>query len=209
MEKNTKKGFTLIEVILVLAIGGLIILMAILVFPNAMANLRDTTRKEDYAQLSTAISQFSAANNGKLNRLVGAKSLTEAVCKDTLKASTYINTSGEDPSGYEYQLIACTYSGWNGQIPTDVHDDKTAAGGDENSDATGGNYGSQVYVIIGADCDGDPTNPNFIGSWPGPNNSTKAYAIFGYLETGNKTYCSASTQSTVVKKGDDGDSEGN
>jgi prepilin-type N-terminal cleavage/methylation domain-containing protein len=199
MEQNTKKGFTLIEVILVLAIGGLIILMAILVFPNAMANLRDTQRREDYAQLSTAISQFSASNNGKLIRLVGAKSLSEAASKP-LNAKTYINSSGEDPSGYQYELTAYTFTGWEGAgspAPKDIHtDDTEAGGGEEEGDGT--NYGSQVFVIIGADCDGPASEDG--GSTPGRNNSTKAYAIYGYLETGSRTYCNASTESTVVEE---------
>ncbi|MBP9738093.1 prepilin-type N-terminal cleavage/methylation domain-containing protein, partial [Candidatus Saccharibacteria bacterium] len=42
--KNNKKGFTLIEVVLVLAIGGLIFLLAFIAFQQVSANRRDTQR---------------------------------------------------------------------------------------------------------------------------------------------------------------------
>ena len=175
---NIKQGFTLIEVVLVLAIGGLIILMALVVFPNAMANLNDTQRREDYAQL--------------IIRLVGTKAkLSDDTCR-TLDAATYINSTGEDPDGYPYTLIACTYKGWqstqNSKIPV--------------SD----NTGTEVFLVIGADCDGESDDANVTFSIPGENNSTKAYAVFGGLQTGSKTYCNANMTTNDAGSGDtDGD----
>lgn len=45
--KLSKSGFTLIEVVLVLAIGGLIFLLAFLAFQQASTNRRDTQRRTD------------------------------------------------------------------------------------------------------------------------------------------------------------------
>lgn len=45
--KLNKRGFTLIEVVLVLAIGGLIFLLAFLAFQQASINRRDTQRRSD------------------------------------------------------------------------------------------------------------------------------------------------------------------
>lgn len=189
---NIKQGFTLIEVVLVLAIGGLIILMALVVFPNAMANLNDTQRREDYAQLATNVNQYSSSNNGKIIRLVGTKAkLSDDACR-TLDAATYINSTGEDPDGYPYTLIACTYKGWqstqNSKIPV--------------SD----NTGTEVFLVIGADCDGESDDEKVTFSIPGENNSTKAYAVFGGLQTGSKTYCNANMTTNDAGSGDtDGD----
>lgn len=49
--KSNKSGFTLIEVVLVLAIGGLIFLLAFLAFSQATKNRRDTQRRSDAARL--------------------------------------------------------------------------------------------------------------------------------------------------------------
>ena len=192
MGKNlkTKKGFTLIEVVLVLAIGGLIILMALLVFPNAMANLRDTQRREDFTALSTSISNFSASNSGKIVRLLGTKnaSLKTAQCRESeLDASAYVNSTGEDPNGYPYVVKVCNYLGWqalgNNGIPEASDDSETGH--------------TDVYVVLGADCD-DVSDQGY--SIPNQNNSTKAYAIFGGLETDSKTYCNANMGSSSASE---------
>lgn len=47
MKITNKKGFTLIEVVLVLAIGGLIFLLAFLAFQNASVDRRDQQRRQD------------------------------------------------------------------------------------------------------------------------------------------------------------------
>ena len=49
MAKNikTKKGFTIIEVVLVLAIAGLIFLMVFVALPQLQSSQRDTQRRQD------------------------------------------------------------------------------------------------------------------------------------------------------------------
>ena len=51
----TKKGFTIIEVVLVLAIAGLIFLMVFLALPALQRSQRDTQRKQDVAMVVTAL----------------------------------------------------------------------------------------------------------------------------------------------------------
>ena len=48
------KGFTIIEVVLVLAIAGLIFLMVFLALPALQRSQRDTQRKNDMARLKAA-----------------------------------------------------------------------------------------------------------------------------------------------------------
>ncbi|MBS7346132.1 MAG: type II secretion system protein, partial [Candidatus Sacchiramonaceae bacterium] len=60
------EGFTIIEVVLVLAIAGLIFLMVFVALPALQRNQRDTQRKNDMARLKTAIESYKANNRGQL-----------------------------------------------------------------------------------------------------------------------------------------------
>ena len=64
--KKTGKGFTIIEVVLVLAIAGLIFLMVFVALPALQSGQRDTARKQDVGNLGTAITNYSTANRGSL-----------------------------------------------------------------------------------------------------------------------------------------------
>lgn len=64
--KKLRQGFTLIELIIVLAIAGLIISLVFVAASAAQRNGRDTTRRADAQKLATAIEQWSANNNGAL-----------------------------------------------------------------------------------------------------------------------------------------------
>lgn len=62
--KKTTKGFTIIEVVLVLAIAGLIFLMVFVALPALQKGQRDTARKNDVSIVSTAVSNYVSANRG-------------------------------------------------------------------------------------------------------------------------------------------------
>lgn len=66
INKNNKKGFTIIEVVLVLAIAGLIFLMVFLALPALQRSQRDTQRKNDASRLRAAVTDFSSNNRGSL-----------------------------------------------------------------------------------------------------------------------------------------------
>ena len=59
-------GFTIIEVVLVLAIAGLIFLMVFIALPALQRSQRDTQRRNDLARISTGINNYQTNNNGKL-----------------------------------------------------------------------------------------------------------------------------------------------
>lgn len=61
----TKKGFTIIEVVLVLAIAGLIFLMVFLALPALQRSQRDAQRKQDIAMVVTALHNWKANNKGR------------------------------------------------------------------------------------------------------------------------------------------------
>ncbi len=60
------KGFTIIEVVLVLAIAGLIFLMVFLALPALQRSQRDGQRKSDLSRAQTAINNYQSNNKGAL-----------------------------------------------------------------------------------------------------------------------------------------------
>lgn len=62
--KKKQSGFTLIEVVLVLAIGALIILMAVLAFQGAQNARRSTARTNMANQIRASVEQYAADNAG-------------------------------------------------------------------------------------------------------------------------------------------------
>lgn len=64
-QQDTKKGFTIIEVVLVLAIAGLIFLMIFIAWPALQRSQRDTGRKNDVDVVAAALGAFRGNNRGK------------------------------------------------------------------------------------------------------------------------------------------------
>lgn len=60
------KGFTIIEVVLVLAIAGLIFLMVFLALPALQKSQRDTQRKDDLSRINTQVQNYQSSNRGKI-----------------------------------------------------------------------------------------------------------------------------------------------
>ena len=64
--KNSKSGFTIIEVVLVLAIAGLIFLMVFIALPALQRSQRDTQRRDDLAMFATGITNYQTNNRGQV-----------------------------------------------------------------------------------------------------------------------------------------------
>jgi prepilin-type N-terminal cleavage/methylation domain-containing protein len=66
--KNRKQdsGFTIIEVLIVLAIAGLILLIVFLAVPALQRSARNTQRKDDVGRITGSISDFISNNSGAL-----------------------------------------------------------------------------------------------------------------------------------------------
>lgn len=71
---KSQKGFTIIEVMIVLAIAGLILLIVFLAVPALQRNARNTQRKNDAAGILGAVSSYIANNNGNPPGNVGTGS---------------------------------------------------------------------------------------------------------------------------------------
>ena len=61
---NSSKGFTIIEVLIVLAIAGLILLIVFLAVPALQRNSRNTQYRSEAAQILTATTENSNNKNG-------------------------------------------------------------------------------------------------------------------------------------------------
>src|ERR1700716_4300549 len=68
-KRNKDQGFTIIEVLIVLAIAGLILLIVFLAVPALQRNQRNTGRKGDASRLGAAVTAFVTNNNGGLPTL--------------------------------------------------------------------------------------------------------------------------------------------
>lgn len=62
MTNANKKGFTIIEVVLVLAIAGLIFAMVFIALPALQRNQRDNGRKSDASTVAAAVNTYQSNN---------------------------------------------------------------------------------------------------------------------------------------------------
>lgn len=85
-KQNTKGGFTIIEVVLVLAIAGLIFLIVFLAVPALQRSQRDTQRRNDASRALTALSNYKSNNRGTLPTTAAAQ---------TSYATSYLRTATE------------------------------------------------------------------------------------------------------------------
>ena len=93
---KTKDGFTIIEVVLVLAIAGLIFLMVFIALPALQRSQRDTQRRQDLSRAITAVQNYQANNRGKIPDFKSAF------------ITSYLTLNGkdtfQDPSGTDYKF---------------------------------------------------------------------------------------------------------
>ena len=100
------KGFTIIEVALVLAIAGLIFLVVFLALPALQNSQKDTAAKEDVGRIVSALQSYSADNQGNLPGNATSGSLSSAGLQDagtlsqikTVAITDGLNVSWATPS---------------------------------------------------------------------------------------------------------------
>ena len=76
--QRKSEGFTIIEVLIVLAIAGLIMLIVFLAVPALQRNSRNTSYRNEASQLLSAATEFSNNNNGSVPGTVGTASADAA-----------------------------------------------------------------------------------------------------------------------------------
>ncbi len=122
-EKLQNKGFTVIEVSLVLAIAGLIFLMVFVALPGLRASQRDADRREHVASFLESVKKYQTNNRGALP---GSSELTTINNGGTVNVSSenagsgsgttwagfyqkYLGQNFMDPSGeyYKLKVVSC------------------------------------------------------------------------------------------------------
>ncbi len=177
-----KRGFTIIEVVLVLAIAGLIFLMVFIALPALQRSQRNTRRRQDISRISTAVTQYLASNNKLPFSLEGTTPVfnQDFVSHYIDSNATYVeNNRGKvkfkcdkecpefsDPDGSPYAFVITTVSGVESYV------------GDSASD----NFKNHsIYAANKAKCSGgDTTFENASGS--------NDFALAFILE-GGSVYC--------------------
>lgn len=103
-----EKGFTLIEIVLVLAIAGLLLVIVFLAVSGAQKSRRDSQRKNDLSRIAAQLESYASNNSGQYPTSTGWGAFT---------TSTYITGSNlQDPSSNAYTYVAWTATPSVGQV---------------------------------------------------------------------------------------------
>ena len=112
-KRQNRGGFTIIEVVLVLAIAGLIFLMVFIALPALQRGQRNTQRKNDLSRFVTAISSYQSNNNGKLPWDDSGSIASDDIYKNSDFVKRYILAGGDasqfqDPDGEDYWIATAS-----------------------------------------------------------------------------------------------------
>jgi prepilin-type N-terminal cleavage/methylation domain-containing protein len=155
LNKRKTEGFTIIEVVLVLAIAGLIFLIVFLALPALQRSQRDTQRKNDVSRMMSQLTQYQSNHQGNLPSGTGSGAW------DASFVNAYLTNTGQtfnDPqsgSAYTVDVKGST-------IPS------TAVSG------TTGN----IFIYTNAKCDGSTASGMSTGS------GSRSVAALMFLEQG-------------------------
>lgn len=185
VDEGAKGGFTIIEVVLVLAIAGLIFLMVFLALPALQRSQKDSQRQRDVGNVTAQIQKYQQNNNGRLPAdgstpavpdaddvdldtqwpcKSGAAGTNTAVCfiRNYMNGATSTRNEWVDPTGYSYGLAFETLSSGG---------EKVLGNSDFND--------HMVYVEKHARCDGEKAVYS---------SNARDFAVMYKLE-GSGTYC--------------------
>ena len=171
---QTSPAFTIIEVVLVLAIAGLIFLMVFIALPALQRSQRDTARKNDVALVSSAIKSWRSNNRGV-----------------ALKSETALDITDHDDDGTKWGFAP--NSTQLGPYLQDVLSDNTTTVGIYDAGNSGGSYRvgpsdteGHITVSAGRRCpsSNSPTNNTYQMITGKPSDA----AVIVVLETGG-FYC--------------------
>lgn len=175
--KKSQKGFTIIEVALVLAIGALIFLVVFLAVPALQRNQRNDARHRDVSNVVTAVTSWQANNTQK------KLSDTTAVPGSNLNQVTASGVGAEDtPIGDYLDSVSS-----NTEV-VEIRDADSAWFTDPTAESLYMNGGqpTKITIVVGAQCNGTS------GLEDAP---ARSAAVVGATETTNGAvpYCSTAS----------------
>ena len=159
--EKPNQGFTIIEIMIVLAIAGLILLIVFLAVPALQRNARNTSRKSDVSALLSAVSEYESNNNGSL----------PTTCSGTNPVDIGPAASGSQAKVGYYTSNCVTSSPANGQVEVLASFATTGALNASDKD--------YVVIVPAAVCKSD--NSSIAGS------SRSIVAVYG-IENGSGSY---------------------
>lgn len=183
--KTNSRGFTIIEVVLVLAIAGLIFMTVFLALPALQASQRDNQRKSDVSLTLAAVRSYMA-NNNQPPPASGTNSVgpidTNGDGEIDEEEQKQIWEDGVASAELAPYVVEVLNNGVTTQVS--VYDATTVSGlnvtiGD--SDKAG-----LITVFLGAQCPTQFPRPNVMAMTL--TKSRKDVAVFRYLETG-RIFC--------------------
>lgn len=157
---HNHKGFTIIEIVLVLAIASLIFVVALNTIPNLWNAEHDNQRRDDLIAFIDTLKSFqSSSNRGALPTLTtspttitGADIQADTSIKQTDATwagfyKNYLPSPFLDPDGYDYNLIIANCNVNSLDAVCDANG-KLA----DLDDVYGEKNQHNIYVIVGAYC---------------------------------------------------------
>lgn len=109
LTKDSDKGFTIIEVVLVLAIAGLIFLMVFIALPSLQRGQRDAQRKEDLSRVSVQLTNYLSSTRGavpdtddKMNNFV--RGYLKGANEEGTQRGLVTGEDYTDPNGDKYKV---------------------------------------------------------------------------------------------------------
>lgn len=169
--KRSLGGFTIIEILIVLAIAGLILTMVFIAVPQLQRNTRDTQRQDLASRLSSELGTY-ASNNGGVYPFNGAPGSWGTECKS--------------------QLLTQGCNDWysryiNGTV--NIKDPKTGADVTINMSTIASLpnpwVAGNVYISVGNKCSGE----NITAGSGGGAATSKQYALLIALERKDTYFC--------------------
>ena len=165
------KGFTIIEVVLVLAIAGLIFLMVFIALPALQRSQRDAQRKQDVSRLLDAVQRYKSNNRGQLPSILRTDTwvgLTNSYSDLFVKTYLVVDGPFRNPQGELWHMYGAMHNTPGSELPP------------LSTDGVQLQYRlREFYSAVGMKCDGSG-----LVAAQGPSH----VAVRIYLENGG-TYC--------------------
>ena len=116
MDKTIKKGFTLIEMLVVISLIGILAALALVSFSSAQKQARDTSRRSDLKQYQSALEIYGNQASGLYPSRTAASSAYSVLCSDLNAVLEPDISCSEDPKNasdatFTYNFIS---NGTNG-----------------------------------------------------------------------------------------------
>lgn len=99
LANRNERGFTLVEIIIVLAIGALVLAGVLFAVQGAQQSRRDTQRKSDLAGMVSAVEQYASNRNGTYPTAAQFAGAMGTNRRDPLTGTTYTYAAIVVPTG--------------------------------------------------------------------------------------------------------------